>query len=174
MHSVDPSRQLRHCRLPRWLPVTQQPALRMWCTVQCEHKCTFRRCLFSCNFEADWDMRRRVRQTCAHGKAQVVAGAYTPNGHLRASYCATRVFEIRFCWLLRTVKHNLEKSDRFTAFGEYVAKRVRDLSNSRLKSIVEDKINTILFDTEVEVRNVQTSVTIHLDSEHFPTSHSCT
>ena len=92
-------------------------------------------------------------------------------GH--ASYCATRVFEIWLCCLLRTDKHNLERSDRFKVFGEYVAKRVRDLSNSRLQSIAEHKINTILFDAEMEVHNVQTPVTVHLDSEPFPTSHSC-
>ena len=54
-----------------------------------------------------------------------------------------------------------------------MASRVRDLSNSRLQSTVEHKINTILFDAEREVHNVQTPVTIHLDSEPFPTSHSC-
>ena len=53
-----------------------------------------------------------------------------------------------------------------------MANRVRDLSNSRLQSIVKHKINTILFDAGMEVHNVQTPVTIHLDSESFPTSHS--
>ena len=77
------------------------------------------------------------------------------------------------CGLLRTIKHNLETSDRFTIFGEYVANRVRDLSNSRLQFIVRHKINTILFNAEMEVHNVQMLVTVHLDSEPFPTCHSC-
>jgi hypothetical protein len=77
------------------------------------------------------------------------------------------------CSLLRTIKHNLETSDHFTKFGEYVANRVRDLSNSRLQSILEHKINTILFNAEMEVHNVQMPVRVHLDSEPFPTSHSC-
>jgi hypothetical protein len=81
------------------------------------------------------------------------------------------------CGLLKTVKHNLEKSDRFSIFGEYVASRVRDLNNSQLQSIVQHRINTILFEAEMELHNLQTHslqtpLTIHLDSEPSPASHS--
>jgi hypothetical protein len=74
------------------------------------------------------------------------------------------------CGLLRTVKHNLEKSGRLSICGEYVASRVRNLHNSRLQFSVQNSINTIRFNVKFELNNVQTHseqtpLTVHLDSE---------
>jgi hypothetical protein len=81
------------------------------------------------------------------------------------------------CGLLRAIKNNLEKNYVFSIFGEFVANKVRDLNSSRLQSIVQNKIHTILLAGEMELHNVQihneqTQLTVHFDSEH--SSASCT
>jgi len=83
------------------------------------------------------------------------------------------------CGLLRAVKNNLEKNDVFSIFGEFVAKKVRDLNSPRLQSIVQHKIHTILLEAEMELHNVQihneqTQLTVHFDSEHSSASYTVT
>jgi hypothetical protein len=83
------------------------------------------------------------------------------------------------CGLLRAVKNNLEKNDVFTIFGEFVANKVRDLNSSRLQSIVQHKIHTILFEAEMELHNVQihneqTQLTVHFDTEHSSATYAVT
>ena len=55
------------------------------------------------------------------------------------------------CGLLIAVKNNLEKNDVFSIFGEFVAKKVRDLNSPRLQSIVQHKIDNILLKAEMEL-----------------------
>ena len=81
------------------------------------------------------------------------------------------------CGLLRVVRHKLEKNDGFSIFGEFVANKVRDLNSSRLQSIIQHKIHTILLEAEMELHNVpvhkeHTQLPVHFDSE--PTSVSYT
>ena len=84
------------------------------------------------------------------------------------------------CDLLRAVKKNLEKKkDVFSIFGEFVANKVRDMNSSRLQSIVQHKIHTILFEAEMELQNVQihneeTQLTVYFDSEHSSASYTVT
>jgi hypothetical protein len=83
------------------------------------------------------------------------------------------------CGLLRAVKNNLEKNDVFSIFGEFVANKVRDLNSSRLQSIVQHRIHTILLEAEMElhkvqVHNEQTELTVNFDSEHSSASYIVT
>jgi hypothetical protein len=78
-------------------------------------------------------------------------------------------------WFMKSRK----KSYVFSIFGEFVANKVRDLNSSRLQSIVQHKIHTILLEAEMELHNVQihneqTQLTDHFDSEHSAASYTVT
>ena len=80
---------------------------------------------------------------------------------------------------IKSRKKNLEKNYVFSIFGEFVANKVRDLSSSRLKSIVQHKIHTVLLEAEMELHNVQihneqAQLTVHFDSEHSSSSYTVT
>jgi hypothetical protein len=73
----------------------------------------------------------------------------------------------------------LKKNDVFSIFGEFVAKKVRDLNSPRLQSIVQHKIHTLLLEAEMELHNFQihkeqTQLTVHFDSEHSSASYTVT
>jgi len=56
---------------------------------------------------------------------------------------------------------------------------VRDLNSSRLQSIIQHKIHTILLEAEMELHNVeihneQAQLTVHFDSEHSSASYTVT
>jgi hypothetical protein len=60
-----------------------------------------------------------------------------------------------------------------------VANKVRDLNSSRLQSIFQHKIHTILLEAEMElhivqIHNEQTQLIVHFDSEHSPASYTVT
>jgi hypothetical protein len=72
-----------------------------------------------------------------------------------------------------------KKNDVFSMFGESVANKVRDLNSSRLQSIVQHKIHTVLLEAEmalydVQIHNEQTQLTVHFDSEHSSASYTST
>ena len=60
-----------------------------------------------------------------------------------------------------------------------MANKVRDLNSSRLQSIVQHKIHTILLEAEMELHNVQihneqARLTVHFDSEYSSSSYTLT
>ena len=60
-----------------------------------------------------------------------------------------------------------------------MANKVRDLNSSRLQSIVQHKIHTMLLGAEMELHNVQihneqAELTVHFDSEHSSASYTVT
>jgi len=82
------------------------------------------------------------------------------------------------CGLLRAVK-KLEKKYVFSIFGEFVANKIRDLNSSRLQSIIQHKIHTILLETEMElhdvyIHNEQAQLTVLFHSGHSSASYTVT
>lgn len=54
-------------------------------------------------------------------------------------------------------KEKLTKQDRFSYFGEVIACKLRSLNDPRLQAETEFKINTILFEAEMQSLNKQSS-----------------
>ena len=60
-----------------------------------------------------------------------------------------------------------------------MAKKVRELNSSRLQSVVQHKIHTILLEAEMELHNVQihneqAELTVNFDSAHLSSSYTVT
>lgn len=66
------------------------------------------------------------------------------------------------------LKNKWENDDHFSIFGEYVASRIRNLNNPRLQSIGQHRINTIIFELEMEATSQW-----DLESDSVPSSSQC-
>ena len=82
---------------------------------------------------------------------------------------------LRRGWSMRFIKSRKKQFGK--KFGEFVANKVWDLNSSRLQSIVQHKIHTILLEAEMELHNVQihneqTQLTVYFDSKHSSASYT--
>jgi hypothetical protein len=55
--------------------------------------------------------------------------------------------------LLRSVNENFTKRDHITSLGEYVADKIRNLSNTLLQSLAQMRIHQVLFDLEMAAQS---------------------
>jgi hypothetical protein len=80
---------------------------------------------------------------------------------------------------IKSRKTKIGKSDDFSIFGEFVASKFIDLNSSRLQSIIQHKIHTMLLEAEMGLRNVpihneKTQLPVHFDSEPTTASYTVT
>jgi hypothetical protein len=73
----------------------------------------------------------------------------------------------------------MEKICFFFLFGEFVANQVRDLNTSRLQSIIQHKIHTVLLEAEMGLHNLpihneQIQLPVRFDYEPASVSYTVT